>query len=235
MYSIIILTLLALSIGIYKNAIRTNPLRFTCSHYLVNVYLYILFACVLIFGTVLFVKDNIYIYQYFLYIIILSFLLLFSILTTSPTRLIWKHIQFILFVMTLGCMIYPKVKTNILYETMVMTICLFGILTGIAHKFPKMISLSWRNPLLYSLIAIILVRIILIIKQIGLKENVKSYSIILSYITIVVFIFFTLYDAKRLQIKAKTCTQVDYIRDSLNPILNFTNILQNMLFLRSRK
>ena len=94
MYPIIILTLLALSIGIYKSAIRTNPLRFTCSHYLVNVYLYVLFACVLIFGTVLFVKDNIYIYQYFLYIIIFSFLLLFSIITTSPSRVILKHIIF---------------------------------------------------------------------------------------------------------------------------------------------
>ena len=235
MYSIIISILLLISIGIYKNAIQTNPLRFTCSHYLVNVYLYILFACILIFGTVLFVRKNIFIYKYYLYIIIVSFLLLFSIITTSPQKIIWKHIQFILFVITLGCMIYPKIKESILYETMIMTVCLFGFITLLAHQYPKMISLSWRNPLMYTLICIIFIRIILLIKSIGYKQNIKEYSIILSYITIIVFIFFTLYDAKRLQLKAKTCTQADYIRDSLNPILNFTNILQNMLFLRSRK
>ena len=235
MIPVIILALMSIGIAIYKSAIQTNPLRFTCNHYIVNVYLYVLFACILVFGTVLVTKKNMYIYNYYLYIILLSFILLFSIIGTSPKRIILKHIMFIFFVITLGIMIYPRISDRILYETMIMTICLFGLLTFIAYQYPKLISLQWKNPLLYGLISIILLRIILLIKHIGFKENIRSYSIILSYITIVLFIFLTLYDAKRLQIQAKTCTRADYIRDSLNPILNFTNLLQNMLFLRSRK
>ena len=52
-----------------------------------------------------------------------------------------------------------------------------------------------------------------------------------AYILIVLFIFFLLYDTKKIQINAKKCIteKADYINESLGVILDVLNLFQNLV------
>ena len=63
------------------------------------------------------------------------------------------------------------------------------------------------------------------------NKNVKRPKAF-AYILIVLFIFFLLYDTKKIQINAKNCitSKADYINESLGIVLDILNLFQNLVF-----
>ena len=59
---------------------------------------------------------------------------------------------------------------------------------------------------------------------------------IFAYILIVLFIFFLLYDTKKIQVNAKNCktATADYINESLGVVLDILNLFQNLVYAQGR-
>ena len=76
-----------------------------------------------------------------------------------------------------------------------------------------------------GLLALIIARFAEIFMNV--KHNSK-YSKILSYIGIVLFSLFIMYDTKKLIINSQNCENPDYINESLNLFLDSINLFQNM-------
>ena len=59
-------------------------------------------------------------------------------------------------------------------------------------------------------------------------EPKNKYGRFISYITIIIFIMFILYDTKKVQENAKNCITADYINESLNLYLDTINLFANI-------
>ena len=63
------------------------------------------------------------------------------------------------------------------------------------------------------------------------RNKLMQKTCAFAYILIVLFIFFLLYDTKKIQINAKNCVteKADYINESLGIILDVLNLFQNLV------
>lgn len=228
---VLIIGLTILSIA--NNAIQTNPLSFKCANYLMNTYLYLILSVAISLATVESMAFNNIILTNMTYfgIFVASLILMIIMLMTPVKHFLLKHLFFIIVISLFGSMIYPYfIKNKTLFDhTGITTIILLIILTIIANKFPNFIKDSWSSYLFIALIGLILARII----ELGmlyfdkLKYN-NPYGQIISYISIIVFIFFVLYDTKKVQEHAKQCVEADYINESLNLFLDALNLFTNI-------
>ena len=94
--------------------------------------------------------------------------------------------------------------------------------------YPNKVKLSWASTLLTLLIGLILVRIIDMFIPFSSRMNYW-----LSYISLVLFSFFMLWDTKLLMVKAKQCVKADYINDSMGVFLDGFNIFTNIFAIQS--
>ncbi len=113
---------------------------------------------------------------------------------------------------------------------------MFIILSCIAYLKPEYISLKLGPILLVLLIAGIFVELfsLLLFRNSIVKGNRPPLFKVMSYIFIVLFMLFILYDTKRLQINAKNCINADYIKESLGLFLDIFNIFVRLLSLNTR-
>jgi FtsH-binding integral membrane protein len=172
---------------------------------------------------------QIYIKKYYFIIVIISFLFLFLTLISKSNSII-KIILFLLFVMSSALVISPiyniSLKKGIALPSIISVIIIFILLSFCAMFFPSLITYKWYNILFYSLISLIVFRIILLFTN-TFPKNIVIWS---SYLGLILFCFFILYDTKFMIVRAKNCKiPYDYINNILNLFLDLINILIELL------
>ena len=234
-----LLLVVILGFSIMMSAIKNK--QFVCNRYILNTYLYVILSFVLLGLQVLSMeKLNVKLYSMSL----LSFFLIFALTIgcisiihiLDPKKIILKHLVWALFIFLIGLLFYPlfiiysKYKNHMM-NTILTTILIFLVLSIVAFVKPELISFK-LGPILF-----ILLLTGIIFELLTLFFADKNRSMLLrgvSYFFIVVFMFYILYDTKRLQINAKNCVIADYIRESLGLFLDIYNIFIRLLTLRSR-
>ena len=228
-----------LLISIYNNAFKNN--KFTCNKYILNSYLYILLILVIVILEILILDyNNITVNKLFgninnIVSYLLFFILILGLLTITmfinPKNIILKHIFWLLFAVSIGTILYPSYiiskNKNVLLEVLFTLISILIIFSSIAFIRPDLISLSLGPILVFVLIGIIIYQFIRFFND---KQNYRTPKW-LSYIVIVVFILFILYDTKLIQIHAKNCIEgkADYINESLGIFLDVINLFQHLV------
>ena len=96
--------------------------------------------------------------------------------------------------------------------------------------FPQYIKLSWVSALTTALLGLIVIRLVDFLVPFS-----STMHYWLSYIGLLLFSFFMLYDTKKLIVKAKQCIRADYVNDSLGVFLNGLNIFMEVFSLRGRR
>lgn len=218
---------------IINNSITINPLSFKCDNYLFNTYLYLILAVAIILATIDTMSYNkVFFNGWARFVIaVFSIILIVIISNISAKHFLTKHLLFIIFIALMASMLYPLyIHNKILFnQTALTTLILLVILSFIAMFFPQYIGNNWITYLTIALIGLIIARIV----EMGFswynkKESKNVYSRIISYISILVFIMFVLYDTKKVQEHAKLCIEADYINESLNLFLDGINLFSNI-------
>ena len=100
-----------------------------------------------------------------------------------------------------------------------------------AFTFPQLIRNSWGLYLFIGLSGLIIARLIEMVM--GYKQKSK-YSRIMSYVSIVIFSLYIMYDTKKIIVNADNCVNPDYINESINLFLDTLNLFQTNYMLSSR-
>jgi FtsH-binding integral membrane protein len=226
------------TLGIITNSVSFNPLRFHCDNFVLNTYLYFLLAWGIVLSTVTTLNNyNVSLSTLFassktILIFIGSLLVFIPLLLMPPKYFITKHILYLFFLILSGIMLYPfYVKNrNTFNHVGITTLLIFILLTFIAFAFPKMIKDSWGTYLFMALCGLLIARVTeLIIIHFKPEMYSTKFNKKISYIAIIIFILYTLYDTKNILINSKNCVNPDYINGSLGIFLDSINLFQNML------
>ena len=233
----------ALSAMISLSIAFTQYKPLTQSLYVQQTYSYIILALVLV---ALFLtlfrryKLELNIIQYFASFI-LSLVFLFGLMFTSRQSLWLQHALWLGFVLCMSVMMIPTVASlsskEILYNVVIVAV-MVGVLSFIVTVDRYQTFLSWGGYLLMGLLALIVVQLLDVIFFHGTAGNrLKVYS----WIGIVLFLGFVLYDTQYLLTRAKeiiaTCgTKVscaNYPVESLNLFLDIINLFTDISNVRS--
>lgn len=232
-------------IGIIVNNLQ-KPL--TPNLYVFNTYMYILLAIIIIattwtIGDTQVSGHNLFDFEGYqiLGVFILSLLFLFgTILSTNRTI---THCAWFLFVVTIGMMTYvyyrTQAKSDIL-RVFISLLVLIGILSWISYTKPLDTFDNWFNPMMLILVGLIIVQTIDLIffYDHGTQENFLTRFRIYSWIGLILFSGFLLYDTQKLiknsEIVAIVCTNreqsqcANYPVESLSLFLDITNLFTSM-------
>ena len=173
----------------------------------------------------------------FIPISIINFILIFGIYL-SPANSLLKIFFFTLFIIGISFVFYPIYQYSqikgIFNSTLITTVILFLLLSFISFIFPTFLNSKIANILLFSLVGLLVFRIILTFFY---KKNKNSrlweYS---SYLAIFIFSGFIMYDTKRMFINAKNCNkEFDYLNNILSFFLDFINLLTELININQNK
>jgi FtsH-binding integral membrane protein len=233
--SAITVFLIILIIAIFKFAFKKS--RFTCSKYILNTYLYILLSFIIIVQVLLlldFFKFKTHISKmYFISVFLISLLLLICTLTISPEKIYFKHILWLLLMVSYAVLFFPVYKHENgknMVSSMITTSILLLILSIIAFLKPELISLKIGPILFILLVAGIIFQIATYFCQ---NNKTTLLYKALSYFFIVLFMLYILYDTKMLLIRANNCKNPDYINESMNLFLDISNIFIRLVSLQN--
>lgn len=238
LFNTILFCCLIVSFFIYKKAYIKGKL--TCNDFILNSYLYILLSLLLICNVVILVdkKNALRFYRqrgffWFLLFTSLSFLLL--TMSLDPRKTIFKHLAWLVWIITMGISMYPiylRSKQNgVFFSSLAVTFAMVSILTSIAFYRPDMIDLKMGPILFVLLLSGILLKIFTAI--FAKRKTANNISYYTSYIFVVLFSLFILYDTKKLQVNAKKCVIPDYINESMGVFLDVLNLFSSIS--RSRR
>lgn len=226
--------------GIANNAIKDK--QFTCNRYILNTYLYVILSLNLIALQVLFMEyfnvNFMPSWIVFLGIFILTIICVIALHKISPKKIILKHVIWVLFLGLIGLSFYPMYllyinQKHLILSAIITTLLLFLGLSLLAYLRPDLISLSWGPVLLVILIGIIIME--LIVGLLFSNGETRNWLLrMISYLVIILFMVFILYDTKRLQINAKKCVVADYIKESMGLFLDIWNIFVRILSLKGK-
>ena len=227
-------------VKIYNTAFKGG--KFTCNRYILNTYLYILLALVIIsLQNITMERQDVPVESIFgvfrgwaglILLLVISIGLLMFLMSINPQRVILKHIVWLVFVLFLGVLAYPTylqtIQENTVIVTLLTTICILVGFSVLAFIKPEWISLSWGPVLAFILLGAIIGE--LCYYFFSKDKKVTGRSKAMSYFFIGLFVLFILYDTKKIQVNAKNCktSSVDYINESLGIILDALNLFQNM-------
>ena len=221
---------------IVKNSIQFDPVRFTCTNYIFNTYLY-LFLCVCIVASLLFSLEAYQIQPSALFsgwkrfVLLCAFLVVvFFLFSMSPKQFATKHLLYITFLCFCAVMLYPLFLQNqaVFYHAGLTTALILIVLSCTAFYFQDYISLSWMKYLMFGLVALLIAlfcEAILSYTQVIQKNTSSTLNRMLSYGIIVLFSGFILYDTKTVIVNAQNCVNPDYINQSLDLFVDSFNIL----------
>lgn len=224
-------------LGISTNSLSFNPIRFHCDNYVLNTYLYFILSWGIVMATNSTLSNsNVKLNDLFsgpftILIFLGSLVLLMSLLFVPPKMFFTKHLLYISFIVLLGIFLYPYYITNkqLFHHVGGTTLLMFVVLSVIAFAYPQMISDGWGIYLFIALIGLLIARIM----ELFVKFDSKK-SRIISYISVIVFSLYIMYDTKKIIVNAKQCVNPDYINESINLFLDSINLFQNN-YLLSRK
>ena len=237
----VLLGLLGLIIvGVYNTAFKKG--FFTCQHYVFNTYLYILMALVIICLEVLaFDLHNLDINKYlggimaFVILLVVVLGTLWVTMSINPRNVILKHFAWLVFITLVSFLAYPSYlkskASNTLRGVLLSLVAILVVFSVVVFIKPELVSFSWGPVLVFLLVGVILSHLIFsfTMNKRTKKQNEKyiKYS---SYFIIVLFIFFIMYDTKKIIVAAKTCRDktADYINQSLGIVIDALNLFQSL-------
>lgn len=227
-----LVTVVIAVLGIFKSSIRLNPVQFTCDNYVLTSYLYIVLSMAIV-ASVIFSYEHFQISPVFLFsnilrlFIMVAVLGLVVVLATTNAKHFWsKHLFFMAFLIAIATLLYPLFVMNpqTFYHAGFQTVCIVLVLTFIALLAKDWIHDSVGSYLFIALIILLCVSIgELILRYFNILQLPNSRRII-SYLTIVLFAGFILFDTKSILQAAGKCVNADYISQSLNIFLDSLNI-----------
>lgn len=228
----LILLTLVLFFMIYKNAFQNGKPH--CNHFIRNVYLYLALTIVLCAGFVKFYNSLLDIKQvekYLLFsfvITIISIIILATRPIFSKSGYILNHIVWLIFIASISFSLYPYYNYNVKYA-MFMTTVIFLLMTSIVEIIPNLIKQTYKKMMigmLFALIAIIISELYLFFTN----QYTALLHKIISYIVIVLFSLFIVYDTSRLYDYAKQCVHSpNYPLLSTNLFLDVLNIFVRLV------
>ena len=240
-FNILLFFSLVVSFSIYKSAYVKGKL--TCNNYILNSYLYILLSLLIVSsGVILLEKWNKNLFSFrsrgtFWILLFFSLGTLMATMFTDSRNTLLKHSFWFALMMFFSVIVFPiyllTKKTNTLQSTLGTLFIMVSSLTAIAFYNPDLISLSWGPVLLVFLVAGIVLSIMNML--LSGRRTFMKYHTILSYLFIVLFSIFILYDTKKLQVNAKKCVIPDYINESLGIFLDIMNLFVRIGGLGARR
>ena len=235
--SIIIMIMLLLVI-IYLISFYSKK-ELTDQIYIITTYLYIFGSLITICLTCAIIDEYQLLHNitsmFLLGIFILSFITLFGTLLTSVNNSFIKNGFFILFLITLGIMSYNIYKIASDKNIFVQVILIVGIMFISAsllfnyYSFEKINS--WGNYLSFSLLGLITVEIIDLI--FGSKEGIMYRYKLYSWIGVLLFSGFLVYDTQQIKNNYQSTTIPDYPVQSLNIVLDVVNLFSSIVGIKS--
>lgn len=227
-------------VGVYNTAFKKG--FFTCQHYVLNTYLYILMALVIICLQVLsFDLYNLDFTKYMggimYFVITLFFIIGILVLTMSinPRLVLLKHLAWLVFLTTVAFLAYPSYlkskENNTLRGVLLSLVAILVVFSVVVFIKPEFVSFSWGPVLFFLLVGVILSHFIFMFttNSRSKKQN-QNYIKYSSYFIIVLFIFFIMYDTKKIIVGAKLCKEktADYINQSLGIVIDALNIFTSL-------
>ena len=224
----------------------------TCNNYVLNTYLYIILAILLIFMVVL-VNDKFGIFNSFLlwmsegsmfriiviFIIILLILgsLLFALRTVNPTNIVASNMIWATLILFLGIFLIPTIwfgrLTNVVGMAGMLTI-LITIVVGFLGYFygNEIVTFDWDKYLNYALFMLIIVMIVgpLMITD---PNSMYLFYMSVSIIALIIFVLLLLSNHKKLKENADKCIDgkvvPNYPVESFNIFIKMLNIFQDLI------
>jgi len=222
----VILTTIVLMFMVYSNAFVNGKPH--CNHFIKNVYLYLALSFSLcgvfiqIYNYLLNTKadrnqllekektlQQIQNYMMVTFIVSLVSIIMLSIRPIfSKTGYLLNHSLWLIFLASISFTLYPYFKSieyaGSLQRALIMTTLIFLCMTSIVGIIPNLIQSTYKKmmvALLFALVAIIITELYLIFTNQYTNDLYKS----MSYVVIVVFSLFIVYDTSRLYAYSKQC------------------------------
>ena len=245
-----IIVLICILIGNYafKNGVLT------CDHYVFNTYLYIILSILLVFIVVL-VNDQTGFFNTFLIsmaqgniivmlilILVFFFGLTYALQKINPNDILSSNLVWLLLILTLGVFIIPIVwfgrLTNVVGLACILTV-LITLIVGIAGYYygDKIVTFDWDKYLYYALWILVFASFagIFFIKDYKLM---MTYYLILSIISIAVFVLMLLSNHKKLKENADKCIDgkvvPNYPYESFGIFIKMVNIFGDLIRILGR-
>jgi FtsH-binding integral membrane protein len=238
-------------LAIFTNSFSFAPVfAFQCKNYILNTYLYFL----LTWGIALLLVsafDQLYTVKgaplkssplnspiATIITIIASIGLLFLLFRVRG-NIYAVHFVYLLWTATISILLYRLFVRNrdLFYKSMVSVVAILVIFTIISFIFPDLISNKVATYLFGILIAIIVARIVEIILyafDVISPEDGRKMSKGISYVAIVLFTMFLIYDTDMIRKKARTCNvrsffnAPNYVESSLGIFLDSLNLMSSI-------
>ena len=236
---------------IYNNAFVNGKPH--CNHFVSNVYLYLALS-VSLCGTFIHIYNYLFngkkdvstlldtdkafqqISSYLIVAIIMTFvsiIILSSRPLFSKKGYLFNHFIWLLFIASISITLYPYFKSYefsvVLQKSFLMTCILFLCMTTIVNLIPNLIKGTYKKVILGLMIAlfsIIITEFYLIVTN----QYTKNLYSIVSYIVIILFSLFIVYDTSRLYHYATICiNSPNYPLVSTNLFLDILNIFVRLL------
>jgi len=246
--TLIIIVVICILIGNY--AFKNGSL--TCDHYVLNTYLYIILAILLVFMVVL-INDKYGIFNSFLlwmsqgsmiriiiiYIILLILLLglSYALLKVNPNNIVASNTIWTLLILILGILLIPTIwfgrLENVVGIAGISTI-LITIGVGLLGYYygDEIVTFDWDKYLNYALMALIGIIFIgmFIIEN---PETMFNFIFIVSILILIIFILLLLSNHKKLKENSEKCidgkTVPNYPVESFNIFIKMLNIFQELI------
>jgi hypothetical protein len=245
--SLVIIVLICIAIGHY--AFKNGEL--TCDHYILNTYLYVILAIVLIFMLVLlndkygmfnklldfFFYNSSSLFLSFIFMLVIIIGLSYAIVHIPPQNILASNAVWLLLIMFITIILIPTIYFGRVSGVVGMAgLITVGVViaTGIVGYYygDRLISYDWDYYLTYALIAWI---VIFIIGMFFVKtpKAMVDFIYIMSIASLIIFILLLISYFKTLKQNANKCVdgQVipNYPLESWNLIIKIVRVLQDII------
>jgi FtsH-binding integral membrane protein len=234
-------------IAIFANSFSFEPVfRFQCKNYVLNTYLYFLLTWSLSL-MIVHILDTLYtskgqtflstpIFQNWTLIMIM-FVVVFVLMMWTRNLFYVQHLVYIVWIFLVGCILYMIFSKNrgLFYQVVGTAFIILIMLTFISVKNPGLISPSMFMYMIAALVVLIIARIVelfLYTFNVIDLEKTRTSSRAMSYIAIILFSLFIIYDTDAIQKDARLCNistvPPNYINSSSGIFLDTLNMVMNL-------
>ena len=229
----------------------------TCDHYVFNTYLYIILAILIMFIVVLIndqygIFNNLIlwmmsggtmrIYLVFIIYLILIFALTYALMSVNPTNIIASNLIWLLLLIFIAFLIIPTIWfgrlngvvgiAGILTIVITIGVGLLGYYYG-----DSIVTFNWDRYLNYALIILIAI-MILGPYFITTSEGMNNFIVVVSFISLIIFILLLLSNHKKLKQNADKCIDgkmiPNYPVESYGIVIKIVNIFQDLINILAR-
>lgn len=226
--------------GIFKNSVSLNPLRFHCNNYILSTYLYFILSWGIALATVTsmnaknYAIKEIFTGPFTIMIFIVSILLLIGLTIIPPNMFFTKHILFILQLIIMGVTLYPLYSLNKdrFNHIGLTTLLILTVLSLIVYYNPKLIGDNILTYLFIGLLTVLIARVVEIYYVYTSNRISSSKSKMINYFIIILFSFYIMYDTKSIIKNAIECKVSpfgpDYIKEAIKLFLDSVNLFSGL-------